>query len=165
VQVVALIDEAPEGLHAGLPMRSASGCQRMSDMVCLFLFISQRGICGEGQVLSPQGLAGKLRHLCQPATINVPRRAAHLAAGLAAQEQHQLAQLRRCDELQRRLLLGQQIMLRLLRIAPVARSSICFCTSGVSTQPGQMALQVTLLVAVSRPTTLVSPTTPCLAAT
>ncbi len=31
-----------------------------------------------------------------------------------------------------------------------ARSSICFCTSGVSTQPGQMALQVTLLVAVSR---------------
>ena len=46
-----------------------------------------------------------------------------------------------------------------------ALASTCFCTSGVSTQPGQMALQVTPVVAVSSATTLVRPTTPCLAAT
>ncbi len=46
-----------------------------------------------------------------------------------------------------------------------ARASTCFCTSGVSTQPGQIALQVTPVVAVSSATALVSPTTPCLAAT
>src|SRR5438874_342353 len=46
-----------------------------------------------------------------------------------------------------------------------ALASTCFCTSGVSTQPGQMALQVTPLVAVSSATTLVMPTMPCLAAT
>lgn len=46
-----------------------------------------------------------------------------------------------------------------------ARASTCFCTSGVSTQPGQMALQVTPVVAFSSAVTLVSPTTPCLAAT
>ena len=38
-------------------------------------------------------------------------------------------------------------------------------TSGVSTQPGQIALQVTPVVAVSSATTLVRPTMPCLAAT
>jgi hypothetical protein len=45
------------------------------------------------------------------------------------------------------------------------RLSICCCTSGVSTQPGQMALQVMPLRAVSRATVLVRPTTACLAAT
>jgi hypothetical protein len=47
----------------------------------------------------------------------------------------------------------------------LARSSICFCTSAVSTQPGQMALQVMPLLAVSSATTLVMPTRPCLAET
>ena len=46
-----------------------------------------------------------------------------------------------------------------------ARASICFCTSGVSTQPGHIALQVTPAVAVSSATALVRPTTPCLEAT
>ncbi|MCY1377574.1 hypothetical protein D9M69_651560 [compost metagenome] len=46
-----------------------------------------------------------------------------------------------------------------------ARSSICFCTSAVSTQPGLIALQVTPVVAVSSATDLVRPTMPCLAAT
>src|SRR5262249_27381447 len=46
-----------------------------------------------------------------------------------------------------------------------ARSSICFCTSGVSTQPGQIALQVTPVVAVSSATALVKPRIPCLEAT
>jgi hypothetical protein len=47
----------------------------------------------------------------------------------------------------------------------LARASICCCTSGVSTQPGQIALQVTPSLAVSIATTLVRPTTPCFAAT
>jgi len=46
-----------------------------------------------------------------------------------------------------------------------ARASICFCTSGVSTQPGQIALQVMPVRAFSSATTLVRPTMPCLAAT
>jgi len=46
-----------------------------------------------------------------------------------------------------------------------ARASICFCTRPVSTQPGQIALQVTPVRAVSRAMTLVRPTTACLAAT
>ena len=46
-----------------------------------------------------------------------------------------------------------------------ARASTCFCTSGVSTQPGQMALMVTPVVADSSAAALVKPTTPCLAAT
>src|SRR6185436_9007133 len=41
----------------------------------------------------------------------------------------------------------------------------CFSTSGVSTKPGQIALQVIPVVAVSSATTLVNPITPCLAAT
>src|SRR5574344_1193915 len=41
----------------------------------------------------------------------------------------------------------------------------CFCTKGVSTQPGQMALHVTPVVAFSSAVTLVKPTMPCLAAT
>src|SRR5665647_3692683 len=44
-----------------------------------------------------------------------------------------------------------------------ALASTCFCTSGVKTQPGQMALQVTPVVAFSRAVTLVRPTMPCLA--
>ena len=46
-----------------------------------------------------------------------------------------------------------------------ALASTCFCTSGVSTQPGQIALQVTPVVAFSSAMTLVSPTRPCLAVT
>src|SRR5262249_41222564 len=46
-----------------------------------------------------------------------------------------------------------------------AMSSICFCTSGVRTHPGQIALQVMPVVAVSSATTFVRPSTPCLAAT
>ena len=46
-----------------------------------------------------------------------------------------------------------------------ARASTCFCTSGVSTQPGQIALTVMLEVAVSSATDLVNPIRPCLAAT
>ncbi len=46
-----------------------------------------------------------------------------------------------------------------------ARASICFSTSGVSTQPGQIALQVMPVVAVSSATPFVKPTTPCLDAT
>jgi hypothetical protein len=50
-------------------------------------------------------------------------------------------------------------------LSRAARASISFCTSGVSTQPGQIALQVTPVVAVSSATPLVKPTTPCLDAT
>ena len=46
-----------------------------------------------------------------------------------------------------------------------AASSICFCTSGVRTQPGQTALHVMGERASSSATTLVSPMSPCLAAT
>ena len=46
-----------------------------------------------------------------------------------------------------------------------ARASICFSTRGVSTHPGQIALQVIALRAVSSATVLVRPIKPCLAAT
>ena len=46
-----------------------------------------------------------------------------------------------------------------------AIASICFCTSGVSTQPGQMVLAVIPVRAVSSASDFVKPTTPCLAAT
>jgi MFS family permease len=46
-----------------------------------------------------------------------------------------------------------------------ALSLICFWTSGVRTQPGQIALTVTLVEAVSRATAFVKPTRPCFAAT
>jgi hypothetical protein len=46
-------------------------------------------------------------------------------------------------------------------LASVARSSICFCTSGVRTKPGQIALQVMPRAAFSRATTFVSPMMPC----
>ena len=46
-----------------------------------------------------------------------------------------------------------------------ASASTCFCTSGVSTQPGQIALQVTPVCAVSSAITLVRPISPCLAVT
>ena len=71
-------------------------------------------------------------------------------------------------ELQHRLLLGDE--LRCFACSTVlpgalARASICCCTSGVSTQPGQIALQVTPSFAASIATTLVRPTMPCFAAT
>ena len=47
----------------------------------------------------------------------------------------------------------------------VTRASICFCTRGVSTQPGQIALQVIPVRAFSSATTLDRPMMPCLAAT
>src|SRR4029079_4656250 len=43
----------------------------------------------------------------------------------------------------------------------LARASICFCTNGVSTQPGQIALQVMPSFAASMATTLVRPISPC----
>ena len=46
-----------------------------------------------------------------------------------------------------------------------ARATICFSTSCVSTQPGQIALQVMPRLAVSKATTFVSPTMPCFDAT
>ena len=46
-----------------------------------------------------------------------------------------------------------------------ARSFSCCSTSGVSTQPGQIALTVMPSLATSRAATFVAPTTPCLAAT
>ncbi len=86
--------------------------------------------------------------------------------GIAAQKQRHFAQLLRGDKLPGGLLFRQQLRAGLLRVDPSAmRLSICCCTSGVSTQPGQMALQVMPLRAVSRATVLVSPTTACLAAT
>eukprot|EP00456_Euglypha_rotunda_P009317 TRINITY_DN12038_c0_g1_i37.p2 TRINITY_DN12038_c0_g1~~TRINITY_DN12038_c0_g1_i37.p2 ORF type:complete len:102 (+),score=19.89 TRINITY_DN12038_c0_g1_i37:271-576(+) len=45
----------------------------------------------------------------------------------------------------------------------LARSSICFCAKGVSVAPGQIALQVMPVVAVSSATALVNPTMPCFA--
>ena len=53
----------------------------------------------------------------------------------------------------------------LVRPWAAALASTCFCTSGVSTQPGQMAFAVMPVVAVSSAVTLVNPTMPCLAAT
>src|SRR5436190_5968055 len=47
----------------------------------------------------------------------------------------------------------------------MAAASICACTSGVNTHPGQIALQVTGERAVSSATTLVKPSSPCFAAT
>jgi hypothetical protein len=46
-----------------------------------------------------------------------------------------------------------------------ASGPTCASASGVRTKPGQMALQVMGVFATSSATTLVSPTTPCLAAT
>jgi len=46
-----------------------------------------------------------------------------------------------------------------------ARSWICFYTSGVYTNPGQIELAVTPCSATSSATVLVNPTMPCLAAT
>ncbi len=86
--------------------------------------------------------------------------------GVAAQKQRHFAQLLRGDKLPGGLFFRQQLGAGLLRVDPSAmRLSICCCTSGVSTQPGQMALQVMPLRAVSVATVLVSPTTACLAAT
>jgi hypothetical protein len=67
--------------------------------------------------------------------------------------------------LHRRLFFAQQQPLGLFVGQAQRLASTCFCTSGVSTQPGQIALQVTPVVAVSSAVTLVSPTMPCLAAT
>ena len=53
----------------------------------------------------------------------------------------------------------------LLMPSACALASTCFCTSGVSTHPGQIALQVTPVVAFSSAVTFVRPTMPCLAAT
>jgi len=45
------------------------------------------------------------------------------------------------------------------------QDTVCFLDGLVSTQPGQIALQVTPSLAVSIATVLVSPTSPCFAAT
>ena len=46
-----------------------------------------------------------------------------------------------------------------------ARSSICFCTSGVSTKPGQIAFARTPCSATSTAVAFVNPTMPCFVAT
>src|SRR5690606_11792800 len=118
------------------------------------LAIWQRARKGSGRRALSRSLRG-------PATVHVPGGAAHLSAGIAAEKQRQFAQLFGGNEFQRRLLLGQQVMgARCTSPSARARSSICCCTSGVSTQPGQSALQVMSVVAVSSATTLVRPTTP-----
>ena len=102
----------------------------------------------------------------QPPSIG-ERLAADLRGRIRAQEDREGPELLRRDELVRGLLLGQQLELRLRDLDAFARgaASICFWTSGVSTQPGQMALQVTPVVAVSSASTLVRPTMPCFEAT
>ena len=52
-----------------------------------------------------------------------------------------------------------------MAMATAARSSICFWTSGVSTQPGTYRVAGDPVSAVSSATVLVRPSTPCLAAT
>ena len=49
--------------------------------------------------------------------------------------------------------------------APLPLILVSCAVMSVSRNPGQMALTVTPVVAVSRATALVKPTTPCLAAT
>jgi hypothetical protein len=107
------------------------------------------------------------RLLRGPAAVHVPRHAAHVAGRRRAEEHRQLAQFLGRGELQRGLLLAEQLRVASSLLMPLAAAlaSTCFCTSGVSTQPGQIALQVTPVVAVSSATTLVMPTMPCLAAT
>ena len=93
----------------------------------------------------------------------MPRRAWSPAS---LQKQRQGAQLRRGDEIQRGLLLGQQIVAGALFIAVLTGALVdLLLHQWGQHQPGQMALQVIGVVAVSSATTLVSPTRPCLAAT
>ena len=105
--------------------------------------------------------------LSRPAAVDGKADAADLCCCTRAQEGRDCADLVGGSKFERGLLLGQELHLAALTESDscAARSSICFCTSGVRTQPGQMALQVTPLVAVSSATTFVSPRTPCLAAT
>lgn len=70
------------------------------------------------------------------------------------------------DKLPGGLFFRQQLRAGLLRVDPFGDALIdLLLHQRVSTQPGQMALQVMPLRAVSRATVLVRPTTACLAAT
>ena len=103
-----------------------------------------------------------------PAAVDRQADAADLRRRVGTQEHGDAADLFGRGEFERGLLLGQQLVSLPRRpgsTSCLARSSICFCTSGVSTQPGQMALQVTPVVAVSSATTFVIPRMPCFAAT
>ena len=100
-------------------------------------------------------MAGTL--LGGPASVHGPGLAHDVLRRVGAQEDAQLGQLLGRGELQRWLLFLQQPPLGLGVVDAVGR--------GVSTQPGQMALQVTPEAAFSSAVTLVRPTMPCLAAT
>ena len=107
-----------------------------------------------------------LRH---PAAVDGIGRAGDAGGGVAGEEHGERADILRLGELVHRLLRRQQRDLRFAhRLAGCLGAGVdllCFCTNGVSTQPGQMALQVMPSFAVSIATTLVRPTKPCLAAT
>src|SRR5665213_3774097 len=87
-------------------------------------------------------IAGSL--LRDPAAVAGISRAGDGGGAVAAQEYRQRSYSFRLGKLMHRLLLRQQrdflIAHRFAR--GLGASSICFCTSVVSTQPGQMALQV-----------------------
>ena len=105
--------------------------------------------------------------LRRPAAVDLQRRTAHFVGGFRAEEHRQLADLLRRHELFRRLFLAQQLRARGVGrdVSRAAISSICFCTSGVSTKPGQIAFTVTPVRAFSSAATFVRPTMPCFAAT
>jgi len=87
--------------------------------------------------------------------------------GLRTQEQGKLGNIVRVGELSGWFFSSSNFVrassLEILSRSAIA--SICFCTSGVSTQPGQIALQVIGSRAVSSAVTLVSPIKPCFADT
>src|SRR3546814_738212 len=58
-----------------------------------------------------------------PAAVHVPRGAAYLIAGIAAEEQRHRTQLRGGDEIQRRLLLGEQVVAGALLLAALPREN------------------------------------------
>ena len=109
------------------------------------------------------GVKGQARGLLRrPAAVVGPGDAAHVVSGGRAQKNSHLAQLLRGGELQGRLFFAQQVFLRLLHADALLRGAV---VNLLLHQRGQMALQVTPVVAFSSATALVRPMRPCLAAT
>ena len=106
--------------------------------------------------------------LRDPPAIDGQRRPGDRRRGVGAQEHRQRPDPLRRGEPQHRLLLRQEALRRLLDadavLSPPAPPTAAR-TSGVFTQPGQIALAVMPELASSIAATLVMPTTPCLAAT
>ena len=99
-------------------------------------------------------------YCASPATIHRQRRPADLGRRLRAQEVTVRAPSVPAWRIRGTVAFSaEQFALRLVapRFFGLAPSSICFWTNGVNTQPGQIALQVTSVVAFSSATTLVSP--------